>query len=223
MTLDSEGRLPIASPTGPLRPSFPVWGLFGRWLLLIIGQLLVIPAPWTSTAFYRFLGEHVALPDGRRLRFAGQPGDIWYIFIALAALGWLHQVHHAGASALATLAGAFLTVPVLRWFCANLHTEDNRLKVEFKGEALAYVGWNILLIFSLITIIGWAWVVKAMMQWMCENVSGTVGFTFNATGLSILGRTLLLILLSALIIPIPWAMRWYADWFASQISVVAPR
>jgi uncharacterized iron-regulated membrane protein len=61
-----------------------------------------------------------------------------------------------------------------------------------------------------------------MMQWMCRNTSGTVGFTFNATGLAILGRVCLLLLMFVLIIPIPWAMRWYANWFASQFSVVAP-
>ena len=67
-------------------PSFPVWGLFDRGLLYVVGQVLVVPAPWTTTGFYRFLCEHVCLPDGRRLRFAGEPGDIWYILIGLAVL-----------------------------------------------------------------------------------------------------------------------------------------
>ncbi|MDB5490125.1 MAG: hypothetical protein JWQ58_3840 [Reyranella sp.] len=222
MTLESGGRLPALSPTGPLRPSFPVWGLFGRWLLLIIGQILIVPAPWTTTGFYRFLCDHVALPDGRRLRFAGQPGDIWYFLVGLAALGWLHQSQHAGASAVATLATAFITVPVLRWFCANVRTEDDRLRLSFDGEVLAFVGWNILLIVSVITIVGWAWVLKAMIQWLCANIRGTVSFTFSATGLSVLGHSLLMVLLCILIIPIPWALRWYADWFASQFSAVEP-
>lgn len=223
MTLESDGRLPALSPTGPLRPSFPVWGLFGRSLLYVIGQVLIVPAPWTATGFYRFLCEHVSLPDGRRLRFAGQPGDIWYILIGLAVLGWLHNVHHAGVSGAVTLATILLTVPVLRWFCANVRTEDGQLEFSFDGETLAYLGWNILFIVSLLTIVGWAWVLKATMQWMCRNISGTVGFTFTATGLSILGHVLLLILMCVFIIPIPWALRWYADWFASQFSVLEPR
>lgn len=163
MALQSDGRLPSVSPTGPLRPSFPVWGLLGRGLLYIIGQLLVIPAPWTTTELYRFLCEHVSLPDGQRLHFAGRPGDIWYILVGLAVLGWLHQVHHAGVSGAATLVTVFIMVPVLRWFCANVRTGDDKLRLSFTGEVLAYVGWNILFIVSFVTIIGWAWVAKAMM------------------------------------------------------------
>lgn len=222
MSLQSEGHLPAVSRTGPLRPSYPVWGLFGRALLYVVGQVLIIPAPWTVTGFYRFLSEHISLPDGRCLRFAGQPSDIWYILIGLAVLGWLHNVHHAGVSGAVTLATILLTVPVLRWFCASLRTEDGQLKLSFDGETLAWLGWNILLIVSLLTVIGWAWVLRAMMQWLCRNIRGTVGFTFTATGLSILGHVCLLTLMCIFIIPIPWAMRWYANWFASQFSVVAP-
>ena len=222
MTLESEGRLPGVSLSGPLRPDFPVWGLFGRALLYAIGQVLIVPAPWTTTGFYRFLCKHVSLPDGRRLLFAGQPGDIWYILIGLAVLGWLHNVHHAGVSAAVTLATIALTVPVLRWFCANVRTEDGQLRITFDGEALAYLGWNLLFIVSLLTIIGWAWVLKAMLQWICRNIRGSVGFTFNASGLAILGHGFLLCLMCVFIIPIPWAMRWYADWFASQFSAAQP-
>lgn len=222
MTLESEGRLPSVLPSGPLHPAFTVWGLFGRALLYVIGQVLIVPAPWTVTGFYRFLCEHVSLPDGRRLRFAGQPGDIWYILAGLAALGWLHNVQHAGASTVSALATVLLTVPVLRWFCANVRTEDGQVTLSFKGEAPAYLGWNILFVLSLLTIIGWAWVVKAIMHWICRNLSGTVAFTFNASGLAILGRGLLLCLMCLFIIPIPWAMCWYANWFASQFSVAPP-
>jgi hypothetical protein len=222
MSLEFDGRLPIAPPSGPLRPDFPVWGLFGRAMLYVIGQVMIIPAPWTVTGFYRFLCEHVSLPDGRRLRFAGQPVDIWYILIGLAVLGWLHNVQHAGVSGAVTLATILLTVPVLRWFCANVRTEDGQLRLSFDGETLAYLGWNILLIVSLLTIIGWAWVLKATMQWMCRNTSGTIRITFSATGVSILGHALLLVVMCVFVIPIPWAIRWYANWFASQFSVVAP-
>jgi hypothetical protein len=51
-------------------------------------------------------------------------------------------------------------------------------------------------------------------------VRGTAEFEFTATGLSILWRTLVAVLLSILIIPIPWIMRWYTRWMISQVSVV---
>lgn len=222
MNSDSEIHPPGAFAMGPLRPSFPVWGLFGRSLLYVVGQILIFPAPWTATGYYRFLAEQVALPDGRRLRFSGQPGDIWYVFVGLALLGWLHNTRHAGVTAAVILVTALLTVPVMRWFCANLRTEDRMLQLSFNGEALAYLGWSILFLLSLVTIIGWAWVIKATIQWICRSVSGTVAFSFTASAPAILGRTVLLVLLCTLILPIPWAIRWYADWFASQFSVIAP-
>ena len=110
----------------------------------------------------------------------------------------------------------------MRWLCASVRTEDGRLSISFNVEALAWLGWRILLIVSLLTIIGWAWVLKAMMQWICRNIGATAGFTFTATGPAILGHALLLILMFVFILPIPWAMRWYADWFARQFSAVAP-
>jgi len=54
MTMESEGYLARVSSTGPLRPDFPVWGLFGRALLYVIGQVVIVAAPWTATGFYRF-------------------------------------------------------------------------------------------------------------------------------------------------------------------------
>jgi hypothetical protein len=34
-----------------------------------------------------------------------------------------------------------------------------------------------------------------------------------------LWRTLVVVLLSILIIPIPWMMRWYMQWMLSQVAV----
>ena len=76
------------------------------------------------------------------------------------------------------------------------------------------------MIVSFVTIIGWAWVIKFTMQWICRNVRGTARFEFTATGLSVLWRTLVFALLSALVIPIPWILRWYTTWYISQVSVV---
>jgi hypothetical protein len=61
---------------------------------------------------------------------------------------------------------------------------------------------------------------KYMFQWICRNVRGTVDFAFTATGLDILWRIVVVALLSILIIPIPWIMRWYTQWMISQVAVV---
>lgn len=60
----------------------------------MIGVLLILPSPWTVTSFYRWLCERIALPIGIRLNFAGKPGDIWYIFIAISAAAWVGQIRY---------------------------------------------------------------------------------------------------------------------------------
>jgi len=228
MSLGSDGRL-ARSLSGPLRPEFPVWGLFGRLLLAGIGFRLIIPSPWTATILYKFIADHVALPDGKRLNFTGQPTDIWYVFIGLSALSWLHGIgnyshshltHYIGLAV--TLATWALSILIFKWFCANLKSEDGRLSLSFEGGYWPYIGWNILLIVSIVTIVGWAWVLKFMMQWICRNVRGTASFDFTATGWDLLWRTVVFGLVCALVIPIPWMIRWYKTWIISQISVAPP-
>jgi hypothetical protein len=213
------------SPAGALSAALPAWGLFGRALLLGIGMLLIIPSPWVGTWFYKWLTERITLPAGRSLRFTGKPGDIWWVFVLWGIAAWIGQnpygdpgQFHVG-ELIAILLSWILPVLFLKWVCANVTTEDGSLKLTFEGGYLPYIGWNILLALSFITIIGWAWVAKFMIQWICRNVRGTAGFDFNATGLSILWRTLVTGLLSILIIPIPWVMRWYTEWMISQVSV----
>jgi hypothetical protein len=207
-------------PAGAMVASLPVWGLFGRCLLLGIGSLFVIPAPWTGTSFYRYVGIHTALPDGRRLAFAGQAGDIWLVFIGIALLS-LVGIFVPFGDLVAIPASWSLSVLVIRWFCAKLGSEDGSVKLAFTGRFWNYIGWNVLVYLSFITIIGWAWVFRFKMRWISQNVSGTVRFEFRGTGLAILWRTLVLALLGIFIIPIPWLLRWYMAWFISQLHAVS--
>ena len=87
--------------------------------------------------------------------------------------------------------------------------------------ARRYIGWYLLLVISAITIVGWAWVVVAQMRWICRNISGTHReILFNATGLEMLWRTLVFVIACVFIIPIPWMLRWYAQWYVSQFELV---
>ena len=45
---------------------------------------------------------------------------------------------------------------------------------------------------------------------------------FNASGLGVLWRTLVMTIGCAFIIPIPWVIRWYTRWYVSQLAL-APR
>src|ERR1700682_1668628 len=89
------------------------------------------------------------------------------------------------------------------------------------GNVVTYVGWYVLMFVSFITIIGWAWVITAWMRWICRNVAGTRReIVFGATGWQVLWRTVLFGLGGALLIPIPWVMRWYATWYVSRFALV---
>jgi hypothetical protein len=214
--------------SGGLVAVLPVWGLFWRFLVNALGGLLVVPAPWTNTMFYRFLCAHTWLPDGRRLTFNGKAGDIWYVFVGVSALSLISILvafEIPRLSLVSRIVSISSTIGLLffifRWICAKVGSEDGSVKIAFTGGFWGYVGWNLLVYVSVFTIIGWAWALKYMMRWICRSISGTVGFEFVGGAGAILWRTLVTALASILLIPIPWVMRWYMVWFLSQVRVVA--
>ena len=82
---------------------------------------------------------------------------------------------------------------------------------------------ELLLVLSFITIIGWAWVLKLMMQWVCKEVRGAPGFEFTATGLSVLWRTLVLDAALRFFDPDSLGPALVRELVFSQISVTDPR
>ena len=97
-----------------------------------------------ATSYYKWLSEHIALPDGTPLSFAGKPGDIWYVFVGIGALAWAGEIRYFGLFAL--LASYALGVMVIKWFCANLRSADGRLRLSFEGGYWAYIGWQLLMV-----------------------------------------------------------------------------
>jgi uncharacterized membrane protein YjgN (DUF898 family) len=206
------------APTDRLVAQLAVWGLFWRTVVAALGNLVVIPSPWTSTTVYRYFGTNTWLPDGRRLTFAGRAGDIWYVFVGLGVLGLLGQVTHLAL--LITLPLSFcLNYLVFRWLCDKIGSEDGSVKLAFTGGFWGYLGWNLLIVLSMVTIIGWAWVLKFFLRWVCRNISGTVNFDFVGTGWGILWRTIVFSLLAIFVIPIPWLLRWISVWILAQVRV----
>ena len=67
----------------------------------------------------------------------------------------------------------------------------SRSALSFSGSVWAYLGWTILAVISIITIIGWAWVYAARMRWICRNIEGTRReIVFNGSGLEFLWRAI---------------------------------
>jgi hypothetical protein len=227
-----SGPAPISQPGGPLVSAggysggplsidVGTWSLFGRSLLFVIGELLVVPAPWTATGFYRWMASRLHVPGRPNLGFTGQVGDIWYVFVALGLMSYAGLTGRSYLPYILIPVQAFLSWMVVRWLAANLSSNGERLPIEFNGSALGYVGWYLLMTISVITIIGWAWVTTAWMRWICRNIGGTHReVVFNATGWGVLWRTFLFALGCGFLIPIPWVLRWYVRWYVSQFALV---
>lgn len=198
----------------------PIWAFLGRGLLMIIGLLLVIPAPWTATSFYRWAASRTHVPGRPNFSFTGQPLDIWYVFIAMGLMNYVGTYDNT-LQLISMPVEAFLGWMLMRWIMSHLASNGQPLPIAFNGSAIAYIGWQLLAFISFITIIGWAWVFAAWMRWICRNISGTHReVIFNGSGLQILWRTLVFGIGCCLLIPIPWVMRWYTQWFVSQFALV---
>ena len=60
----------------------------------------MIPAPWTSTSFYRWMASCIRIPGRPNFAFNGQPMDIWYVFViiglmsyaGLSGRNWVHLI-----------------------------------------------------------------------------------------------------------------------------------
>ena len=206
--------------THALRTTVGTWPLFGRGLLVFISQLLVIPIPWVATSFMQWFVEHIELPEGQRVDFAGKPGDIWYVFVLNALCGYVGLISNYVELLVLPLTTLF-TLLIARWFCANLIWEGQRDRLEFTGDYWLLLGWTLLFAVSFITIIGWAWVATAWGRWMCKNVTGSSKqLIFTASGWSYLWRSLVFGLTAAFVVPIPWTLCWFVGWVVSQFSLV---
>jgi GYF domain 2 len=204
----------------PIVGEFGVWPLLGRVLLATIGLLLVIPAPWALTSYYRWLVTHLRIPTVPAIGFRGQVKDIWWVFVLMGLLSYVGGLRNDWLPLLAFPINAALSWITIRWVVSNVSSQGMPFTWRFEGNIWAYIGWTLLFYLSFITIIGWAWVASAFMRWIARNIvdpSRVVSFT--ASGWQILWRSFLFVLGICFIIPIPWVLHWYTRWFIGQFSV----
>lgn len=213
---------------GPLSIDFGILEFVWRSLVLVIGCLLIIPTPWVLAWYLNWIVPCVKVPGRPNLGFTGTAGTIalWYfgfigalivlaVIAALIGLDWLNN--------LINIAQFVLYWLFVKWFIANLASNGQPLGLSFSGSIWAFLGYSILAVLAIFTIIGWAWVYAAMMRWVCRNIQGTRReVVFIGTGLEFLWRAIVAGVASIFIIPIPWVYRWMWQWLASQ-TVLAER
>jgi len=205
---------------------FGIWEYTWRTIVLLLALLVVIPAPWAIVWWVKWSVGTVHVPGRLNLSFTGRALTVmwwWYGLIVLAiCIGIAGSIIGTRAlDNLANLAQFVLYWLFLRWSVANLASNGQKLGLSFSGSLLAYIGWTLLALVSILTIIGWAWVYAAQTRWVCRNILGTRRqVVFNGTGLQILWRMIVATIASIFIIPIPWVWRWLIRWVLSQIELV---
>lgn len=206
---------------GPLSIDFGIWDFTWRSLVLVFSMVFVIPLPWALVMYIRWIVSCVRVPQRPNLAFSGRPVDLMWFYAAAAlfiAASWTQS--HLLNFALTVVEFLFYWL-LVKWFFANLSQDGQSIGLRFSGSAWGFLGWSLLAAFSVITIIGWAWVYVAQLRWMCRHIEGTRReVVFNGTGLEFLWRGFVTALLCVLIIPIPWVYRWFTRWLASQTALV---
>jgi|GEM_PF-2764161 len=210
-------------------------GLFGRMIFLVLGFVLVVPAPWIICWFYEWLVESVQGRLGSKLAFHGTPQSVWVLTTVYGVLiyggmvlalwiqftedpqPWIEPLFQV----VNNLASFVLGWYFLRWMIGHISLDGHRLSLT--AGLAKYFGWTLLLAASFLTIIGWAWVTCALYRWLTGTVEGAPGkFTFTAKGHQLLGRSVLYILGILPIVTIPWVGRWFFAWLIEQFRYEEP-
>lgn len=205
---------------------FGILDFVWRTIVLLLGILFVIPLPWALVWYQKWFVSCVQVPGRPNLSFTGSAGivAIWYfgaiavasIPAVLASKAELQALNHVFE-----IIQLVLDYLLLRYVVANLASNGQPLGLSFSGSFWAFLGWNILVAISFITIIGWAWVFTAEIRWMCRNIQGTRrAVVYEGSGLQLLWRTIVAVICSVFIIPIPWVYRWIIRWQLSQTELV---
>ncbi len=208
---------PSASPgQGPMIGDFSGWGLIWRGFVFGCGVALIVTAPWAGRWFYGWIASRLSLANGAKLRLESTLQSCGHLFViwGVAAIGpaayriwnvatfgpapFRPDPGHVLVNLVGNVCIVVVSYMIVRWFARSLRSADNSLDIEFTGGFWAYFGWDILMVLSIFTVIGWAWVIKGKMRWMCQRTVGSHSFEFIASGWQILWRfcaTILAVLL----------------------------
>jgi hypothetical protein len=206
---------------GPLFIDFGIWDFVWRSLALMIGFLFIIPVPWVMLMYCRWLVSCVRVPQRPNLTFTGRAVDLmwFYAFVLLVVVAAFAQSRIL--SMVINIGQLVLYWLLIKWFMANLSSNGQPLGLRFSGSFWGFLGYSLLVVLAVFTIIGWAWVYVAQLRWMCRHIDGMRReVVFNGTGLEFLWRAIVTAIACAFIIPIPWMYRWFTRWLASQTVLV---
>src|SRR3569623_1423885 len=181
---------------GALSIDFGIIEFVWRSIVFLIGMCLIIPVPWVFVWYTKWIVSCIQVPGRPNLSFTGSAMALvpWYagaivlaVALAFTGIDWLNNL---------------MFVLQINLLVANIATYGQPLGRSFSGTIWAFIGWNLLLGISFLTIIGWAWVYVAQVRWFCRNVQGTRrAVVFKGTGLQMLWRSIVALIGFSFIIP----------------------
>ena len=130
---------------GLLSIDFEILEFTWRSIVLLIGFVLIIPAPWAMVWYLRWIVPCLRVPGRPNLGFTGQAMTLvpWYfgalvllVAVSLSDIQWLNNLMFLVQIALYWL--------LLKWMVANLASNGQPLGLSFSGSFWAYLGWTIL-------------------------------------------------------------------------------
>ena len=132
---------------GPLSIDFEILEFTWRSLVLVIGLIFIIPAPWVLVWYIKWIVPCVHVPGRPNLGFAGEAMAIvpWFFGFVVLTIG-IGMIGSEFLSNLMILVQMALYWMFLKWFIANLASNGQPLGLSFSGSVWAYVGWQFLLL-----------------------------------------------------------------------------
>jgi uncharacterized membrane protein YjgN (DUF898 family) len=214
--------LPVAIRLSLISVNFaPPWG-HGSIVLWSLALLLAIAGVWLFEAACRWFCRNLRFSDDTTADFSGRAGEIlvWWVIWVLAGRNWgLGRLPEGLLQLALYFLGLWATFHVIGWFVSHVELSSGQ-RFSFTGGYVDLLGWQILLALSVVTVIGWAWVLAAMFRWLASSTrSKDAAVEFHGQGHQILWRTLAAILFSVPLVTIPWAWLWYTRWLVRNTTL----
>jgi Double zinc ribbon len=231
-----------AEPTlqGVGNPSFSgrgsdIFSIAGLKMLLWYVSIVGIPVGWIYTL--RWMIKNINLPGGPQLSFKGTASDAYGYFVIMFAFSLINRLDPTkwevfsdtdpalfGLGALVVWVGllaaqGFLYWHMYKWVCANV-VSTSGTQMTFGGGPWQYVGWTVLQVLSIFTVVGWAWVQTAFFRWQLKRThTSNIHLGFRGSGFGLLWRTVGATAVSVLILPLPWVVAYMYGWVIKNIEV----
>ena len=175
--------------------------LAGWFLLFVLSLPLVVAPAWVLAAACRWFCRRLQLSDGTTAEFTGQGGEVLVCILACAVVTVVAELALAGLAtagfwlnvmryATLTAVSAALWWFVLGWVVLHIRLGSGP-PLKFAGEFHGIFGWFVLYQLSMLTIIGWAWVLAGFYRWIAHNIKGeNIDFEFHGEGHQVLWRSI---------------------------------